>query len=1082
MTGAPPSSPVPGAAQAPGNTGRGDMPARLRSFDWSATPLGPMDDWPQALKVAVGICLCSRFPMFVWWGPDLINIYNDAYAPMLGKRHPDALGRPARLVWGDIWDVVGPQAEAVMTRGEATWNERVRLVMERNGYVEDTWFTWSYSPIPDGAGGIGGLFCACTEETPRVLIEAQRDRLLAQLDTERSRLADVFHRSPSFTAVLSGPDHVFELVNDRYTELIGRRNVIGLPVREALPEVEGQGFFELLDRVYASGEPFVGQGMSVRLQRRAGGPLEERYVEFVFQARRNADGAVSGIFCHGIDLTERRRAEQGLRASEQQMRLLTDALPALIGYVGADQRYRFNNRTYADWVGAGPGALAGKHLRDVLGEDEYRQRLPFVEAALRGETVRFEAASRHVRKGVVDAEFLYVPDRAADGGVNGFVVLVQDVSERKAAELEARLIAERYRMAARATNDAVWDWDLSADAVQWSEAVETLFGHRLAGLRSDGAWWKGQVHPDDRDGVVGSIQSVIGGGSTHWRSEYRFRRADGTYADVLDRGYMIRDAQGRPSRMVGAITDLTERKRIEAELRRGEERLAQAVSIAQLGTFDIDLATDSVTVNEAGRLIYGWPAGEPLTFAKVQTHFHPEDRAYVVREVGLAFDPAGPGEFEVEQRIVRVDGATRWIRVRGRALFDVAGGGRRAARCVGTYLDVTDQKEAEHQREQLLASERAARAEAERASEAKSQFLATLSHELRTPLTPVLLTVSLMEMHPGLPEDLREDVATIRRNVELESRLIADLLDLTRITSGKLQLDEQDVDLHAVVRAAIDICQREASARLVVELNAGRHRVRGDATRLQQIFWNIVSNAAKFTPPHGLITVRSSDAPGGRVRVEVTDTGAGIDPEVLPKLFNAFEQGDVRAGRQQAGLGLGLAISRRLAEAHGGTIVAHSEGRGRGATFTVELPAAHAPAPEARPRGGTPSPAAGRPMHVLVVEDHEPTLMVMSKLLRGLGHQVTSATTVATAAAAARQNGFDLIISDLGLPDGSGLDVMRQVRERYAGRAIALTGYGMESDIAASREAGFAEHLTKPVDMAALEAAIRRVGGTGARV
>src|SRR5687768_13518065 len=165
------------------------MAARVGSFDWSRTPLGPADTWPQALRTAVGICLNSRFPMFVWWGPDLINIYNDAYVPMLGKRHPAALGRPAREAWGDIWDVVGPQAEAVMRRGEATWIERVLLVMERHGYPEETSFTWSYSPVPDESGGVGGVFCACTEETQRVRAERERDRLAEQWKRadERSR-------------------------------------------------------------------------------------------------------------------------------------------------------------------------------------------------------------------------------------------------------------------------------------------------------------------------------------------------------------------------------------------------------------------------------------------------------------------------------------------------------------------------------------------------------------------------------------------------------------------------------------------------------------------------------------------------------------------------------------------------------------------------------------------------------------------------------------------------------------------------------------------------------------------------------
>jgi signal transduction histidine kinase len=240
---------------------------------------------------------------------------------------------------------------------------------------------------------------------------------------------------------------------------------------------------------------------------------------------------------------------------------------------------------------------------------------------------------------------------------------------------------------------------------------------------------------------------------------------------------------------------------------------------------------------------------------------------------------------------------------------------------IGSTRDITAAKAAEQEL-------RGAKDEAERASEAKSEFLATLSHELRTPLTAVLLTVSLVESRTDLPSDLREDIATIRRNVELVSRLISDLLDLTRITRGKLELDRQEIDLHLIARSAVDICEREASAKVTVELAASRHTVSGDGTRLQQVFWNLINNAIKFTPADGAISVRSTDGDDdGRVRVEVTDTGAGIDPAVLPRPFNAFEQGEVRATRQQAGLGLGLAISKRLAEGHRGTIVANSDVR-----------------------------------------------------------------------------------------------------------------------------------------------------------
>ncbi len=303
------------------------MAERVRDHDWSKTPLGPREKWPQSLRLAVGICLNSRFPMFVWWGPELINIYNDAYVPMLGKRHPLALGRPARTTWSDIWPVVGPQADAVMQRREATWNERVLLVMERHGYREETYFTWSYSPILDESGAVGGVFCACTEETPRVLAERERDRLLEQVESERGRLAEVFEQSPSFLAVLRGPDHVFQFANERYYRLVGQRDIVGKAVRDAVPEIEGQGFFEYLDAVYATGQPFFGTGMRIMFQRSPERPLEIAYVDFVFQPIRERDGPVTGILVHGVDTTDRKRVEDAMASEARVLELIATGTP-----------------------------------------------------------------------------------------------------------------------------------------------------------------------------------------------------------------------------------------------------------------------------------------------------------------------------------------------------------------------------------------------------------------------------------------------------------------------------------------------------------------------------------------------------------------------------------------------------------------------------------------------------------------------------------------------------------------------------------------------------------------------------------
>ena len=370
-----------------------------------------------------------------------------------------------------------------------------------------------------------------------------------------------------------------------------------------------------------------------------------------------------------------------------------------------------------------------------------------------------------------------------------------------------------------------------------------------------------------------------------------------------------------------------------------------------------------------------------------------------------------------------------------------------------------------------------AQRELEEVNRAKDQFLAVLSHELRTPLTPVLAAVTALEEDRTIPADARASLRIVRRNVELEARLIDDLLDLTRVNRGKLQVVSEVVAVHDLIRIAVETAAREEAQSkqldLVLSLNAEHDEVWGDPVRLQQVIWNLLRNAVKFTPPRGKIEVRSRNV-NGHFRVEFIDDGMGIDPQSLPKIFNAFEQAEEAIKKRFGGLGLGLAISKSLVEAQGGRLCAHSDGLGKGSNFTLELVLADAQS-RPQPKCRAPAEAAPPPLRILLVEDHEDTARIMCKLLRSFDHQVTCAGTVATAMEAVAADHFDLVISDLGLPDGNGRELMRQALKKHSLRGIALSGYGMESDIKASIEAGFAEHLTKPVNIIELQEAIRRV-------
>jgi len=291
--------------------GTGEMADLTRAFDWGRTPLGPVDQWDTLLLNTVNLLLSSRHPMFLWWGDDLIQIYNDAYRPSIREdKHPSALGQRGEECWREIWPIIGPQIEGVMTRGEATWHEDQLVPILRNGRLEDVYWTYGYSPVRDSEGAVRGTLVVCTETTGRV--SAHR-----KLQEESERLASLFQQAPAFFALLHGPEHIFEFTNAQYQQLIGHRDVIGKAIREALPEIADPGFYEILDQVYRTGEPYIGSGNPVELVRSASSQSELRFLDFVYQPRREDDGAISGIIVLGVDVTERKRAEQALLQSEK---------------------------------------------------------------------------------------------------------------------------------------------------------------------------------------------------------------------------------------------------------------------------------------------------------------------------------------------------------------------------------------------------------------------------------------------------------------------------------------------------------------------------------------------------------------------------------------------------------------------------------------------------------------------------------------------------------------------------------------------------------------------------------------------
>jgi PAS domain S-box-containing protein len=763
------------------------------------------------------------------------------------------------------------------------------------------------------------------------------------------------------------------------------------------------------------------------------------------------------------------------------LRLVTDAMPALISYVDADGRYQFNNKGYEEWFGCRREELRGKHLREVLGEAAFERLRPHVEAVLAGKRRQFESEIPYKDGGPRHIHADYVPDRRSDGTIAGFFALVTDITDRKRSEEALRASEEalgaseeRFRTMANTTPAIVWTADAAGNITYHNPRWLAYTGLTAEQNRD---WPRLVLHPDDYERCITAWQQAVAEGAkgAEYEIEVRNRRHDGVYRWFLTRATPIRDEQGCVLEWYGSSTDIDALKTAQQELRASEARLRESqrtlselVERAPFGIYIVDAQFRLAHVN-AGSQQGAFRNVRPLIGRDFSEAMHIIWPPAVAAEVVAIFrrtletgEPYRSPGFNQPRHDIGVVESYEWELHR----ITLANGGFGV---VCYYYDSTRLREAE---EALRASE----AELREADRRKDEFLATLAHELRNPLAPIRNSLNILRLSARDAAAQEKVVDMMQRQVNHMVRLVDDLLEVSRITRGKIELRKEIVELAAVVRGAVETAGpviEAAGHRLTLALPSEPVLLDADPVRLAQVLANLLHNAAKYTEEGGQITLGAS-RDGDRATLSVRDTGTGIPAEMLPRVFDLFTQIDRTLGRAQGGLGIGLALVKSLVQLHGGAVEVRSDGPGQGSEFIVTLPLAGADA--AGRTGKKPAAEAALVLArqpILVVDDNRDAADSLAMMLRYLGADVRTAYNGPAALEAVRVHRPAVIFLDIGMPGMDGYAVAAEVRRQPQFQdvtLIALTGWGQEADKRRSEEAGFNHHMVKPPDPQAIEA------------
>jgi len=928
--------------------GGGEMGQLTREKDWSQTVLGPPAQWPQSLRTTLSILLSSRFPMFLFWGPELIQFYNDAYRPSLGidGKHPTALGQRGEECWKEIWYYIGPIIERVRTGGEASWDEDQLLPIYRNGKLEDVYWTFSYSPVKDESGEINGVLVVCNETTKQV-------NTTKRLEVIDKKFRNTVKQAPVGIVIMRGPDYKVELANDAYLQLVDRteEEFVGKPLLESLPEVR-ETVEQLLHSVITTGVPFYGDEIKVPINRF--GKQENGYFNFVYQPLKDENGLINGIMAVVTDVTKQIESKFALQESEEQFRNLVTQSPIPMAiFRGPEFVIEMGNEVMLKTLWHKPShEVFGKKLLEVFPE-LIDQKFPALltevlksgQSYKESEAVAILSTPSGLKKHYLDFE--YAPLREITQETSGIMVTVMDVTEKVEARQVIKESAERLRLATEGAQIATWDLDLNTREIIYSGQLTKFFGYDESHKMTHQEM-RDQIHSEDIAIVEKAYERAMQDGN--YQYEARSVHPDKSHRWIRTIGKVFFDEQNKPYRMLGTMMDITERKQSAQILERSEKKFR---TLSDSMPQHIWTGEPDGTLNYFNQSVYDYSGLTPEQVEKegwIQI-VHPDDKEENIRQWIESVTTGKP--FLFEHRFRRHDGEYRWQLSRAIPQKDEEG---KILMWVGTSTDIHDRKlfidELEQNVRERTKQLSKLNQDLQKSNDDLAQFAYVASHDLQEPLRKIqTFTTRILEVeNENLSQKGRDYFTRIQASSSRMQQLILDLLSYSRVNAGKKLMEA--ADLNVLLQNV-----REQLKETLDQKNAQIHSTTLPTLiaipfQFEQLFTNLISNALKFSKPDQapVINIQSEsihgkDIPSSTIdkqvyyhHLRVADNGIGFESQYSERIFQVFQR--LHGKEEYEGTGIGLSIVKKIVDNHHGIITAESE-LGKGTTFHIYIPFVH---------------------------------------------------------------------------------------------------------------------------------------------